>query len=389
MTRANLEHPSSLFRSTIARGLRSDSVDRKGGDYSAGLIKRTAIITPGEALGHGLWIDANFSAQIVDAINASGSTGIKARFTHPDASGDALGSFTGRIKDATLEDGKAVADLHLAGSAHDTPDGDLATYLMTLAEESPEVFGQSIAFSRNLDAELAFLELHGAESPEFDGFEWTGLDGFQSPDPENVENLPHTRLSDLKAVDAVDSPAANPDGLFHRGARAVAKDAEGLLSYAFGLTPKAPPVSAFSINPTRAAQFLTRFLDRNGLTITPRPEPLTMSENTDQNTPDTTPETNPTRADLLAQMRSYVETFGAENGARWFSEGLSREEALTNHVTALTERLAIKEEQVDELQATISALRTGEETPIDLGSTQADDPDTNTTKLGIRIAGED
>ena len=35
-------------------------IDREGGRYESGIIRDVALITPGEALGHGVWIDATF-----------------------------------------------------------------------------------------------------------------------------------------------------------------------------------------------------------------------------------------------------------------------------------------------------------------------------------------
>ena len=58
-----LHHSPRLVRTTIARGLaagdRDDAgnapaVDEKGGDQGAGIIRGMAILTRGEALGHGL-----------------------------------------------------------------------------------------------------------------------------------------------------------------------------------------------------------------------------------------------------------------------------------------------------------------------------------------------
>jgi hypothetical protein len=267
-----------FLRSSIARGLAAGDqatpssaapVDPTGGDSGAGLIRGMAVITRGEALGHSMWIDAVFLQQVTDAINAQ-ANGVKARFTHPGLSGDGLGKFTGRVKGASLDGDIVRADLHFSETAHETPDGDLAAYLMQLAGDDPDAFGNSIVFLHDWKAEEDFQIENGATWEETDWGEEI-LVGFESPDPDNVHHYPHARLAQLRAVDAVDEPAANPAGLFHRG-QETAQEAEALLSYGLGLTTERPAVHHFEVNPERLTGFMQRFLDRHGLAIVPRKE---------------------------------------------------------------------------------------------------------------------
>ena len=209
-----LQQPSEFYRSGVVRGLRQAQVSpivRDGGEFGAGLIKGAAAITRGEALGHEMWIDRTMLEQTRDAIN-SADKGIKSRFTHPSLSGDGLGKALGRYRNAEIQGDIVYADLHVFQSAHETPDGDLADYVMGLAEEDPEAFGNSISFRPDFGAEEEFQGKHSDEDGRF-----------QSPDSDNKKNLPHARLAELRAVDAVDSPAANPNGLFHRGDEIVAE----------------------------------------------------------------------------------------------------------------------------------------------------------------------
>jgi hypothetical protein len=377
-----LETPSTRFRSTVTRGIPEDAIERDGGDFGAGLIKRTAVISHGEALGHGLWIDSDFLAETADAINLTGTQGVKARFTHPDASGDSLGSYLGRVKDARVEAGRVLADLHLAQSAHETPDGDLAGYVMTLAEEDPAAFGQSISFTRDIDAEERFLADNGADPEDTDE---NGLDelGFLSPDELNANNLRHARLAELRAVDSVDEPAANPDGLFHAGQRRIARDAERLIGFALGVSNTPPTETAFNIEPGRAAGFVSRYLKRNGLELRAvdsesptKAEHMTEAETTT----DATTEHEPSREDFAAELRKYTERFGAENGSAWFAAGTDWPDALDAHASHLENELAAKTAQVEELRETLAALRTGEDEALDLG-----DPEPNEKPSGLPI----
>lgn len=292
-TRAEtLREPPRLLRANIARGLRqlaaSDEpeaapspVDPTGGDQAAGLIRGMAILTRGEAKGHCLWCDHIMLAQAQAHINAT-PAGTKARFTHPGASGDGLGKFTGRVKDAELDTDVLRGDLHFSSSAHRTPDGDLAGYLLQLAKDDPESFGNSIAFEPDIDAEIEFAIAHGAEWIEDEDWgTYLSFEHFKSPDPENVNNYPHARIAALQAVDAVDDPAANPSGLFHR-ADNIAQSAEKLAAYALGFSTERPTSLAFDADPDRVRGFITRFLTRHNLTLTAKDASMPAPKSTAQ-----------------------------------------------------------------------------------------------------------
>lgn len=260
-----LSSKPTTYRGGIARGLKAGEkeklpVDPKGGDYGAGVIRGMAIITRGEALGHGVWIDEEMLSSVADSINAT-SGGAKARFTHPDLSGDGLGKFTGRVKNAFVDGDVTRGDLHFSKTSHQTPDGDLAGYLMQLAQDDPEAFGNSIAFEPDFDAEELFVLEHG------------GWDEFESPDPLNEKNLAHARMKELRAVDAVDEPAANPTGLFHRGQELI-EEADALLSWTLGLSSQRPTLKSLDVDADRVGGFVQRFLDRHNLALTSKEHPM-------------------------------------------------------------------------------------------------------------------
>lgn len=239
------------FRAPKAKGS-APRVEREGGYAGAGLIRGVSVITRGEALGHELWIDEQFLEQTVEAINAN-EKGVKARFTHPDMSGDALGTFVGRVVNARRLGDQVLGDLHLSQAATKAPDGNLADYLLTLAETDPESFGLSIVFSEDVEAMAAFHAIHD-----------------ETPDEDNVNNYAHARLDRLFAVDAVDEPAANPGGLFHRG-NPVFDDAEAVAKFALGLSAKRPTLHALSLDPERVRGFVARFLKTNNLEVKKMP----------------------------------------------------------------------------------------------------------------------
>lgn len=344
-------------------------VDREGGDYGAGLIRGAAVITRGEARGHEMWIDREMLQQVHDALAAAGDTGVKARFTHPGLSSDGLGTYLGRWKNSRLDGDVVRADLHLARSAHETPDGDLATYVMDLAEEDPAAFGTSIVFRHDRDAEEQHRATH------------TKNGRFYSPDERNTEHYPHARLRELRAVDAVDSPAANPSGLFHR--QDFIAEAEAVTAYSLGLTTQRPELATLSVDPDRAAGFVRHFLDRHNLKIVPKQEPdvsnqqdQTPADRQQSNTPDATTSLSIDPADV----ERFQQAFGTQ-GLAWLLEGKTYEQAeqlhaqqqaqaklaeLEQQLKAAQEECAAAKADAEQLRQRIEALKagTGEQEPL-------------------------
>lgn len=244
--------------------------ERREVDRKARVIRGLSAITRGEALGHGLWIDDHFLDQL-EAAGQALERGAKSRFTHPDMSSDGMGRFLGRARAFERDGGKVRVDLKLARAASRAPEGDLAGYVLELAEEDPHAFGASIVFMRDLEAEHAFATTH------------MGGDGsFVSPDPENKGNLRHARLKELFAVDLVDEPAANPDGVFSRAHPTfeLLEDIGPLASYLLGLSEEAPTDRVGGIDLTRARAYVARFMEQRGLALASKE--VVMSKKNDQ-----------------------------------------------------------------------------------------------------------
>lgn len=227
-------------------------------DRKSRVIYDFSVITVGEALGHGLWIDDVFLSQVAEfGNNSKGGRGIKSRFTHPGMSGDGLGRVLGRAKNFRVIGEKVIGDLHLHDSASETPEGDLAGYIMNLAEEDPEAFGASIVFDIDSEQQSGFMKAHQDK---------TGA--FKSPDGRNSENYPHARLSALYAADVVDDPAANPDGFFSiDGNSELASRAEHIITYALGITDQKPDVIECGPHPERIRAFFQDYLKRHNLKV--------------------------------------------------------------------------------------------------------------------------
>lgn len=399
-----LKVPSKLDRvpRRLAQGTEDAStlrIDKTGGLYGAGLINRVSLCSRGEALGHGFWIDDVMLRQIVEL--AKGHK-LKSRFTHPDWCEDGTGKYLGRIMDLELDGDQVYGDLSFCDAAHRAPDGDLADYVMDLAKEDPEAFGLSIVFSHDREAEELFYAEH-CETIELTDSEGNIVDSFEqfvSPDPLNVENLPHARLAQLHAADVVDDPAANPNGLFHR-ANQFAAEGRGVLDYILGRSTEPPKLAALDIAPERLKSFVARYLANAGLTIegvedmpktkgsltsalkktAPKADPKLSSEpekkdgdaapkdekkdppaddegDDDETNADSEPKPKEEPADdesegkgcdeqMRSGLKAFCEAFGNERGAEYFLKGLDFSEALTAEVITLREQLAKANEKLE------------------------------------------
>jgi hypothetical protein len=177
-----------------------------GVDRRNRIIHGIAVVTKGEALGHNLLLDETFLDAVVEQGNRT-KTGVKSRFDHPNASGTSMGTMLGRVRQLRRDGDVVRGDLHLLEAASKTPEGDLAGYVMDLAEEDPQAFGASIVFTGD---ELAQKDADGTERPD-------------------VPKL--ARLKKLMAADVVDQPAANPGGMFSVDDSLAAKATEFLDRY--------------------------------------------------------------------------------------------------------------------------------------------------------------
>lgn len=226
-----------------------------GVDREAGVIRGMSVVTEGEALGHGLWLDGEFLDSVVTAGNAK-KGGIKSRFTHPGLSSDGLGTMLGKVSNFRRDGNRVLGDLTFAKTAFNTPNGDLASYVMDLAEESPDSFGTSIVYTPNREAEQEFA----SKNPGPDG-------KFVSPDPKNKRNYRHARLAALSADDVVDDPAANPGGFFAAGGEVPAM-MEPVLDYVLGLSEECPDGVLLGAHPERARRYLADYLARRFAPVT-------------------------------------------------------------------------------------------------------------------------
>lgn len=156
-------------------------------DRENAVIKGFAVVTKGMTKDERGEFDDESLNTIVNFGNHS-KLGIKSRFGHPNMSSTALGTFLGRVRNFSRDGDIVRADLHIDKTAFETPDGDLAGYVLNLAESDPEMFGASMVIYWD-EQKRDELDTNGEELP------------------------PLIRVTKLLSVDVVDDPAAN-NGFF-------------------------------------------------------------------------------------------------------------------------------------------------------------------------------
>ena len=191
-------------------------------DRAARRINGVAVMTVGEAKGHGFRLSEVSLANALD-LGTKATKGIKSRLSHQNACNDTTGKHLGRAITFRQEGDKLLADLQLATASTKSPHGNLADYVMTLAEEDPEAFGLSMVVEL-----LTEVELDEKKQPKRDA--------------AGEPLLPFAIITALKAVDVVGDPAANPGGMFSEGDDSdfgFAKDASALLDSLEAGSPEA------------------------------------------------------------------------------------------------------------------------------------------------------
>lgn len=177
---------SVMLRTDVAKGIKEG---KSGVDRKNGIIHGFAVMTKGEVKTHGIEAD-DITLEGLVALAKKSKMGLKSRFGHPNMSNTALGTFLGRVKNVWKDGNVDRGDLHIDKSAYSTPNGNLADYVLSLAESDPDAFGSSIV------AKL---------SPE----QRVNKDGTPKKDHAGKELLPLARVESVHGVDIVDDPAAN------------------------------------------------------------------------------------------------------------------------------------------------------------------------------------
>ena len=139
-------------------------------DAQAATITGVSVITVGEAKGHGMLIDAQTLLQVKEAAETY-SGGLKVKTDHYTGFNEIVGT----LKNFVIDGDQLRADLYLLKNHDATP------RILEMAELMPDTFGLSISFSG---------------------------------EHEEQGDTVFARCSEIYSADLVDTPAANPTGLF-------------------------------------------------------------------------------------------------------------------------------------------------------------------------------
>jgi hypothetical protein len=280
-----------------------------------------------EALGHGMMLDSKTLEQIVTLGNATkNGVGIKSRYTHPGLSSDGMGKQLGRMKNFRVEGDKAVGDMHLYASAFKSPDGNLGEYVMDLAEEDSAAFGMSIVF----EAEKVWTLDDGTETPAesfYGDDEWK-----KEKRPDNaLTEIPVVRVKALDAVDVVDEPAANRDGMFSAslwGTNVVAEQMFGQIDEWLQRT---------GFTPEKAVEFALKYGDARGV----KPKGIVMQEQ------DNVVETQDEEIVVAVEIENEGDEEVTQEEMQALQAQLNAEKAERESATALAKQLQAKVEAME------------------------------------------
>lgn len=187
------------FRTEVIRGLpEAAGVDRAKKKIFGARAMQIGSLSSGDVRP---WkVDATTLGQLESLVN-QGNSGVKVRFAHPNMSRDGMGRHLGRATNARIvgegtNDAYVAVDLQMSSAAERSPNGNLSAHVLDLAEESPDLFGLSIA-------PLLDDEAMGKIEPDKNG-------------------LVPIRIKSLRAIDVVDEPAATSGGLFSLDSDSIA-----------------------------------------------------------------------------------------------------------------------------------------------------------------------
>ena len=208
-----------------------DNVSRV--DNEKGIIYGVALANMG-LNKNGYYFSERFLNELKDFGNKKGE--IKARFEHPSFTGGSFGSFIGKYKNFNVTEGRLIGDLYLAEIARKTEVTgrgiSLCDYVMGMAVECPEMFGNSIYVEADVIDEI-----------------------YKDGDDDKIGI--GLKLIDWCASDLVDDPAATNGLFFEKNKKEnnklrMNKIVRELLAFMNDFTKKVKEAKAFDVDLTLA-----------------------------------------------------------------------------------------------------------------------------------------
>ena len=235
-------------------------------DAAAATIKNVSVITVGEARGHGMQIDEKTLLQVKAAAETYAG-GLKVKTDHYTGFNEIVGA----LKNFTIDGDQLRADLFLLKNH------DATARIIEMAELMPDTFGLSISFS-----------------------------GEHEEKGETVL----ARCSEIYSADLVDTPAANPTGLFSAkvdSGKTVMDETQIAEAIAAALAPVVEDMAALQ------AKLAALEADEETEMTEDKPEEMTEDKK-DEEAMNEHPEKdmNAKLSAELAELKALVSNFGAK-----------------------------------------------------------------------------
>ena len=227
-------------------------------DAAAATIKNVSVITVGEARGHGMQIDEKTLLQVKAAAETYAG-GLKVKTDHYSGFNEIVGA----LKNFTIDGDQLRADLFLLKNH------DATARIIEMAELMPDTFGLSISFSG---------------------------------DHEEDGDTTFARCSEIYSADLVDTPAANPTGLFSAkvdSMKTVMDEKQTAAAIAAALAPVIEEMAALS------AKLSALEVDDKEMT---EDKPEEMTEDKEMKEHDMTAKLSAE----LSELKALVSNFGAK-----------------------------------------------------------------------------
>jgi hypothetical protein len=312
-------------------------------DAEKGILRDVVMVEEGEAKGHGVLLDEDFIRDLTEYdLRTFSNRGLKARFGHPSASNDTMGTQMGIFKNFRTRrtSGKlqSIADLHLLEAADESPTHPgMRAWMLKMATERPDFVMMSIVFraggyfQKKANGHKVYIANEWSADPNLgDVFVEFGAEG---------EHFYTDAVEQGAATDNLFGTKVNPDFFVSRAHQWLDDN---------------PDILQFVKDNPQRVQF---FLQRLGISIQHQPQQKKMSKfslwkwlNGEAQ------EGEPTTADLDTLQTELADAKAAVTA---FQSGLAETE---RQKEALENRVKEFESEVASLQANVAQLKTEAET---------------------------
>ena len=352
------ENKTENSMSVLDKIYRPEFVECKLGsiDMDKGVLYGVKIIELGDINdSRPYFVDEETLQQVVDLGNRA-PKGVKVRYTHVEHE-DAMGSHLGRASNFRIEDRSVRADITFAKSAFASPKGNLAGYVMTLAEEDSESLGMSVAGM---------------------------LDANRMSD-ESEDGMMPLRFYELYSADVVAEPAATRNGIFsiqeddmkeELGVKVEVSVDEDKKPQA-GMEEQSPSdgkPEAIQAEETKDEEMQEGYPDKKPegemgdesyAEGEGEDEPVEAEEEKVEDKLEEDEEPMSEKKPIAASAKLFVEHFG-KDGALWYLEGRDLNECFAKKVNDQAEEISKLKEELAKFHALVEAgaFALGEDAPV-------------------------